>query len=83
MPNWSIFRWGSLRTRKAGHGTSKPVAEETMAEIPESQTVLLLHAPKQHYQVTSGYAIPQVESEDELLAKVQVIGLNPIDWKAP
>lgn len=51
--------------------------------VPETQTVLLLHGPRQAYQLTQGYAVPQVQSEHDVLVKVQAIGLNPIDWKAP
>jgi NADPH:quinone reductase-like Zn-dependent oxidoreductase len=51
--------------------------------VPKTQTVLLLHAPKQQYHVTEGYAVPEPDNEHEVLVKVQVIGLNPIDWKAP
>ena len=47
------------------------------------QEVLLLHAPKQRYQHTERYHIPQPKDEREMLVKVQVVGLNPIDWKAP
>jgi hypothetical protein len=47
------------------------------------QQVLLLHAPKQKYVLTDDYAIPELKNEEELLIKVQYIGLNPIDWKAP
>ncbi|KAI1289071.1 quinone oxidoreductase [Xylaria venustula] len=48
-----------------------------------SQTVLLLHAPKQSYQVSEDYATPRIDNGSELLVRTQVIGLNPIDWKAP
>jgi NADPH:quinone reductase-like Zn-dependent oxidoreductase len=51
--------------------------------VPDSQSVLLLHGAKQPYEVAEGYAVPKAETEHELLVKVQVIGLNPIDWKAP
>ncbi|PGH27889.1 hypothetical protein AJ80_00439 [Polytolypa hystricis UAMH7299] len=47
------------------------------------QEVLLLHAPKQRYQHTERHQIPLPKNEREMLVKVQAIGLNPIDWKAP
>lgn len=50
---------------------------------PEKQTVLLLHAPKQPYQLTEDYPVPQLEGEHDVLVRTQAIGLNPIDWKAP
>lgn len=56
---------------------------EAEVEIGEFQEVLLLHAPKQRYIHTKDYQIPSVKDEREMLVKVQAIGLNPIDWKAP
>lgn len=50
---------------------------------PENQEVLLLHAIRQPYQVTAGYPVPVIQHDDELLVRVEAIGLNPIDWKAP
>lgn len=50
---------------------------------PETQTVLLLLAAKQPYQLTEKYAIPELQGEHEVLVRTQAIGLNPIDWKAP
>lgn len=46
------------------------------------QDVLLLHGAKQRYTL-SRCPIPELENEREMLVEVQVIGLNPIDWKAP
>lgn len=54
-----------------------------MTQIPERQTGLLLHQVRQPYQLTSDYAVPQIQTDRELLVKTAVIGLNPIDWKAP
>jgi hypothetical protein len=53
------------------------------AETILKQKVLLLHGPKQKYTISKDYSIPQIKTEYELLIKVQYIGLNPIDWKAP
>ena len=47
------------------------------------QAVLLLHAPKQKYAHTKEQPIPRLESDREMLVEVEVVGLNPIDWKAP
>ncbi|KFZ13582.1 hypothetical protein V502_06537 [Pseudogymnoascus sp. VKM F-4520 (FW-2644)] len=46
------------------------------------QEVLLLHGVKQRYAHTPKYEIPQIKNDSEMLVKVNVIGLNPIDWKA-
>ena len=70
---------------------SKSLAEEKknpyhtadVTSIPSNQEVLLLRAVKQSYQLVSAYSIPLPVEEGELLVKIEVIGLNPIDWKAP
>ncbi|KAH8732118.1 chaperonin 10-like protein [Phaeosphaeriaceae sp. PMI808] len=51
--------------------------------VPRLQSVLLLHAIRQPYQVEEGYDVPKTQSDSELLVKVEAVGLNPIDWKAP
>jgi hypothetical protein len=51
--------------------------------IPEAQTVLLLHSPKQPYRVTENYPVPRRQNDQEVLIQCKAIGLNPIDWKAP
>ena len=47
------------------------------------QEVLFLHAPKQRYEHTKQQPIPDLKTDREMLVEVQVVGLNPIDWKAP
>ncbi|KAL9480080.1 hypothetical protein ACSS6W_004866 [Trichoderma asperelloides] len=49
----------------------------------KAQTVLLLHGPRQAYQITNGYDVPLLVEDDETLIQTYTIGLNPIDWKAP
>jgi hypothetical protein len=67
----------------------KVVKEEVVVEEKENgkleihQDVLLLHAPKQPYALTRKQSIPEVKDDREMLVKIQAIGLNPIDWKAP
>jgi hypothetical protein len=51
--------------------------------IPNLQERLLLHGIKQRYQLDHTYQIPSATGKDEVLVKVQYLGLNPIDWKAP
>ena len=48
-----------------------------------SQTALLLHEVRQPYSIVKDYAVPDLKAKDEVLIEVEVIGLNPIDWKAP
>lgn len=55
---------------------------ESWQEV-DVQEVLLLHAPKQRYTHTKKHPIPSLKSDREMLVEVEVVGLNPIDWKAP
>lgn len=64
------------------HQQTQP-EEQLPLPTPETQRVLLLHAPRQPYQLTDNYAVPKVQGEHEVLVRTQAIGLNPIDWKAP
>lgn len=54
-----------------------------MADVPDTQTVLILHAAKQPYETAEGYEVPEIRDESEVLVRTETIGLNPIDWKAP
>jgi hypothetical protein len=58
------------------------VPREGEIDVPLSQTALLLHAVRQPY-VIQDHDVPVVHNESEVLIKVEVVGLNPIDWKAP
>lgn len=60
-----------------------PPPPPTTTVVPDTQTILLLYAPKQPYQVVEDYAVPKLHSDDEVLVRTRTIGLNPIDWKAP
>lgn len=52
-------------------------------QTPPSQTVLLLRAPRQRYDLVEAYPVPRLAHESEVLVRNRAIGLNPIDWKAP
>jgi hypothetical protein len=52
-------------------------------EVPKLQERLLLHGKKQRYQVDHTYQVPYPIEAHEILIKIQYVGLNPIDWKAP
>ncbi|KAB5582997.1 chaperonin 10-like protein [Coniochaeta sp. 2T2.1] len=86
MSSWARIRRFSLRRQSKSLDVQPSMEVNEQPEppsVPETQTVLLLHGAKQPYQVTGSYAVPQAETEHEVLLKVEVIGLNPIDWKAP
>ncbi|KAI1496941.1 quinone oxidoreductase [Biscogniauxia marginata] len=54
-----------------------------MSGIPATQTIAALNALKQPYTIIERSPIPVIKDDREVLVKCQVIGLNPIDWKAP
>ncbi|GAA5992984.1 hypothetical protein JCM5350_004307 [Sporobolomyces pararoseus] len=49
--------------------------------LPETQSALLVHGPRQKYQLSS-IPLPNFQSEDEVLVRIDAIGLNPVDWKS-
>ncbi|KAL2867368.1 zinc-binding alcohol dehydrogenase family protein [Aspergillus lucknowensis] len=48
-----------------------------------TQRALLVHGAQQPYALVTDHAIPSILHKDEILIKVTVIGLNPVDWKGP
>jgi NADPH:quinone reductase-like Zn-dependent oxidoreductase len=57
--------------------------QESSTKLPVTQRALVLYALRQPYKHTGDHPLPRIESEREILVKTEVIGLNPIDWKAP
>ncbi|KAL2157297.1 hypothetical protein VTH06DRAFT_6235 [Thermothelomyces fergusii] len=68
-------------------GESPPETEKPPSEaprtMPETQTVLLLHAARKPYELTESYPVPDLRDDHEVLVQTRAIGLNPVDWKAP
>lgn len=62
---------------------SRADAPRRPSETLRHQAALLLHAPKQRYTHVKKHDVPEIKDEREMLVKIQVVGLNPIDWKAP
>ncbi|KAL2187841.1 GroES-like protein [Thermothelomyces heterothallicus CBS 203.75] len=62
--------------------TEKPPSK-TAPITPETQTVLLLHAARQPYELTENYPVSDLRDDHEVLVQTRAIGLNPVDWKAP
>ncbi|KAG8626516.1 hypothetical protein KVT40_005461 [Elsinoe batatas] len=54
-----------------------------MASMPQTQRVLSLPAIRQKYDLEHDQPIPTIQHGHEVLVETEVIGLNPIDWKAP
>ncbi|GAA5849016.1 hypothetical protein JCM3766R1_005427 [Sporobolomyces carnicolor] len=50
--------------------------------LPTTQSCLLVHGPRQKYQLSS-IPVPEIHSDDEVLVRIEAIGLNPVDWKGP
>ncbi|PYI18923.1 oxidoreductase [Aspergillus japonicus CBS 114.51] len=62
---------------------SAPAPTPTPAAPQATQSALLLHGIGQQYTLVTDHAIPSVLGKEEILVKIQAIGLNPIDWKGP
>ncbi|OAL39493.1 hypothetical protein AYO20_01363 [Fonsecaea nubica] len=58
-------------------------SSSSLPNISTQQRALLLHGPKQPYAEVIDHPIPSLLDSRELLVWNRVIGLNPIDWKAP
>jgi hypothetical protein len=70
------------KRRKIDNAKTLEVTNDVPFDVPH-QEVLLLHGPKQKYAYTKDQPIPTLRDAREMLVEVEVIGLNPIDWKAP
>lgn len=81
MGEWFSLRRLSASLRHSGPKRSEKVPEGSL--VPSTQRVLLLHEPRQDYQIAHDYPVPGLLGDDEVLVMTKAIGLNPIDWKAP
>src|ERR1700732_1862360 len=51
-------------------------------DVPrKTQRALILRCPKQPYELVDDWPLPQIERPNEVLTRIEAIGLNPIDWK--
>jgi hypothetical protein len=85
-----VKRTRSVTVAPSKHTTSKRRKTIEKAQqieraetLPTVQSALQLHAIRQPYEVSNNQPLPKIQHNSELLIKVQAIGLNPIDWKAP
>lgn len=53
------------------------VSLSTPFNAPETQRALLLHAPREAYKIAQ-IPLPALEKEDEVLIRIEAIGLNPV-----
>ncbi len=72
----------TAKRRKINNCRNKGIRGKEDFNVPH-QEVLLLHAPRQKYAHVKEQPIPSLENDREMLVAVDVVGLNPIDWKAP
>lgn len=63
-------------------GTKQKSLQSTCKEIPDVQRVLLLRELRQRFFVVEDYPVPKTRRSEELVVKIQAIGLNPVDWKS-
>lgn len=70
-----------LDDQKLANAISKCALQQT-AELPRQQKALVLHGLKQRFVLAEEHNVPETKNPDELVVKVQAIGLNPIDWKS-
>ncbi|UNI22951.1 hypothetical protein JDV02_008794 [Purpureocillium takamizusanense] len=82
---------GASESSWAGEAGGKPIIIPVPKDqrayweqnVPQQQDALLLHGPGQAYRLHRNHSVPQLVGDNEVLVKAAVIGLNPIDWKAP
>lgn len=53
-----------------------------MSHEGQTQRALILHGHRQRYVLVDNWSIPRIERPNEVLIRVEAIGLNPIDWKS-
>ncbi|PYH98119.1 oxidoreductase [Aspergillus ellipticus CBS 707.79] len=80
----AVFHHEFLLEQRADPSSYTP--SQTPTTVPpqkSTQSALLLHGAGQQYTLVTDHAIPTISKSDEILVKIQAIGLNPVDWKGP
>lgn len=72
--------FGSAIAKRGIKRKSLQIAPEY--ELPKQQSMLLLRELRQPFIVADDHRLPEIRRPQELLVRVQAIGLNPIDWKS-
>ena len=60
-----------------------PVVIQEPPPALDRQKALLLHGAQQPYTLVTDHRVPSILQDGEILVKIAVIGLNPVDWKGP
>ncbi|OJZ83108.1 hypothetical protein ASPFODRAFT_63304 [Aspergillus luchuensis CBS 106.47] len=63
--------------------TTQSAPTDPIIPSKTTQRALLLHAAGEQYTLVTDHAIPEISHKDEILVKIQAVGLNPVDWKGP
>lgn len=63
-------------------GTKRKSLQAAAEEIPKHQSILQLRELRQRFAVVESHPVPETRNPEELVVKIQVIGLNPVDWKS-
>ncbi|BCR98408.1 zinc-binding alcohol dehydrogenase family protein [Aspergillus luchuensis] len=63
--------------------TTQSAPTDSIIPSKTTQRALLLHAAGEQYTLVTDHAIPEISHKDEILVKIQAVGLNPVDWKGP
>ncbi|KAJ5375279.1 Alcohol dehydrogenase superfamily zinc-type [Penicillium concentricum] len=78
-----VCPWAPLPSKNEPRdNTSCSISSVVEYTVPSSQTALVLQGLRQPYALTPAHPVPLVSRSDELVIKIQAIGLNPIDWKS-
>ena len=87
LPFTAVMVARSLSRRWFRAGRANPSQTETVEEspitAPKTQRALILHGPRRPYELSNSHPVPDLKKDSEVLIRTYVIGLNPIDWKAP
>jgi hypothetical protein len=61
---------------------NSPWDSQESLPLPRTQSALILHGLRQPYRLTTVHQVPKVLAPNELVIRIQAVGLNPIDWKS-
>lgn len=61
-------------------------SEAAQVDLPlgntKTQRALILRGLKQRYELVDDWPFPQLQRPNDVLVRIEAIGLNPIDWKS-
>lgn len=72
--------FGSAITKRGRKRKSLQTAGEE--DLPKNQSILQLPEIRQRFVVVESHPVPEIIKPEELVVRIQAIGLNPVDWKS-